>query len=195
MSELPIINGVPYPEDVVDLDSLNAWIARIERPFLASNSATTTAHFYSYATGIRETEIINHREIFRKVPFFDGDMNSKRDAEAQCCKYIAAEMYNDIVRVPSGTVIIRIPPEMDVSYETTIPADLSLVKSRDRLEKEGVLQGNRPINLESVLPDDSWAVDFCTDAILKVGEHSRQLRQMKIYARYSCAVLRERKAA
>ena len=174
----PIVNGVPFPNSVNDLDELQKWIASIDRPFRESIGPFAGIDIFG--------QRIAHIERYFFVPFFEGITEDKVNALALCCQWLSAQMYWDFIQVPKGTIVMRVVPEADVQRVTGIRHDLTIMKTRKQLEPPNYK--GPPISLEELRPDKSWSVDFLTDVLFKRAENTENLRLMKIYARYCCAV-------
>lgn len=174
------VNGIPYPYDVKDMESLKLWISTIDRPVQESNTSTAVPTGQS------------HRELMERAIFRHDDEKSLSVAKATVFGNVAQEMFSDLVNAPKGTLVWRIRPEEDV-YHLAIPADLSRIETRKQAEERYIPPGypfmQKPYSLEQMKSDVGlWEVDFSADRLIPVDEPLGTWRHFKVYVRYSVVV-------
>lgn len=172
------INGVPYPIDVKDWESLNDWMNSIDRRQIRTNGAP----FPGANDG--------HRELAYSAYFLGGDTASRDKAMAHVCSSIAHAMFDHIVNVPNGTIVWRIDAQCQIT-DTQIPSDLSKKMRRaEILDRMGppVSRPQGPISiaeLKKAIGHEDWGHDFSEDAIFPLAAPKGEWRIYKGYCRYS----------
>lgn len=101
-----IVNGVPYPINVKDEDTLYEWIGSIDRTSYSSLGDPEEEGF--------------HEEFIKSRLFKSDDVDSKKFAIANVTQNIAFQLFTHIVNLPEGKIVWGNKPDFGI-YSFCIP--------------------------------------------------------------------------
>ncbi len=167
-----IVNGVPYPINVKDEETLYEWISSIDRPVSYSDEGAINGYV--------------HDEVFKFAWFNTSNMDSKELAIAHVVQGMALSLFFHLAKSPKGELIWRIKPDFGI-YPEAIPSDLSKVMDREKIDQLLLSEGEtRSLSLQdakSFLGLDDWVSDLTRDSIFPLaaphGEWSRYAGYMR----------------
>lgn len=168
-----MINGLTFPSSVNDERSLKEWIASIDRPVKFS-----TQPLYKG---------LPHIEKYYSSYFSEEVFGSESWAKSLVCRDLAMALFYDLIKVPNGTIVWRVSPEFDISYDT-VPADLTKVLSRKDFCVKFGGDPNDSVQVVKRAEEVDWTLDFSTDLMYPVAAKIGVWKLFKTYARYQIVV-------
>lgn len=172
-----IVNGVPYPINVKDEETLNDWISSIDCPVSSSDEGEING----YA----------HDEVFKFAWFNIHNMASKELATAHVAQGMALSLFFHLAKSPKGEIIWRIKPDFGI-YHEAIPSDLSKVMDREKIDQLILSKGEtRSLSLQdakSFLGLNDWVSDLTRDSIFPLAAPIGEWSRYAGYMRYSVHV-------
>lgn len=172
-----IVNGVLYPLNVKDEESLNEWISSIDRPVSYSDVATVNGS--------------SHTEVFKNAIFNTSNMESKNFAIANVVQSMAFSLFFHLAQSPKGELIWRMKPDFGI-FPEAFPSDLSMVMDRNKIDQLIFSKGGAkllPLKEAKVLLGlEEWASDPIKDEILPLAAPIGEWSRYAGYMRYSVHV-------
>lgn len=170
-----IVNGVPYPINVKDEETLTEWISSIDRPISSWS----------------KDKIINnlvHLEINVHFYFQSSNIETKELAICNVNQTMANYLFQHLARAPKGELMWRTKPKYDI-LPVSFPSDLSKIMGREKIDQLILFKGEKKIlpldEAKDLLGLEGWGVDFENDEIFPLVAPIGEWSIYKGYMRYS----------
>ena len=174
------INGIPYPIDVRDEDSLREWISHLNQIKLDPND---DAAWENFKQNRDKFKVVEHSSYF--------NINNKQSmalAKSSVCQSTAMDIFTHLMRIPGGQVVWREEPEFDIHVDNLIRSDLSKVITRKDICNTETAEGKKLSYSDLEARFEGWAFDFTTDNMYPVAAPKNTWYRFLSYVRY-CVML------